>query len=264
MHCVIAAGGVPRADDPLYSYTQGKPKALIELNGRKMLERVVDALHNSRYVEEVVVVGLADAEYENELTFQRPVRHLPDHGSLVANVLAGIALVRQEYPETREVLLTSSDLPLLTGAIVDDFVETCRQHPAALHYTFVRQEDMERRFPNSQRTFVPLKDMRIAGGDLFLSQVDLAESHPELWHTLTNARKHAWRLAWTVGLLTLLRFFLRRMAVAEVEATASRMVRRQVKVIVYPQAELAMDVDKPHHVDIVRADLARQAMGKVP
>ena len=34
MDCVITAGGVPKPDDPLYVYTQGKPKALLEINGR--------------------------------------------------------------------------------------------------------------------------------------------------------------------------------------------------------------------------------------
>ena len=58
MHCLILAGGVVRPDDPLYPYTKGNPKALIDMGGRTMLERVVEALQASSYVEDILVVGV--------------------------------------------------------------------------------------------------------------------------------------------------------------------------------------------------------------
>ena len=54
MHCIVTAGGLPGPEDPLYPYTQGKPKALLDMGGRTMLERVMDALQNSKYVETIV------------------------------------------------------------------------------------------------------------------------------------------------------------------------------------------------------------------
>ena len=38
MHCLIIAGGTVRPEDALYPYTHGRPKALIDMGGRTMLE----------------------------------------------------------------------------------------------------------------------------------------------------------------------------------------------------------------------------------
>jgi len=72
MHCLIIAGGQVRPEDALYPYTQGRPKALIDMGGRTMLERVVAALHGSRQVEDVLIVGLDLADVA-KLDFARPV-----------------------------------------------------------------------------------------------------------------------------------------------------------------------------------------------
>lgn len=257
MDCIITAGGMPRLDDPIYAYTQGKPKALLDMAGRSMLERVVDALQSSRYVDDIVVVGLGNTGHETHFQFQRPVVHLPDHGSLIDNAMAGLQWSKAHNPGATELLLSSADLPTLTSDIVDHFVESCRPFDNALYYTFVTQEVMEARFPHSNRTFVQLKDIRIAGGDLFLAHPTIGDSHRELWESLANARKHAWKLAWTIGPRALLKFMLRRIGPAEIEAEASRILRRPVKIILSPHAELAMDADKPHQIDLLRRELAQ-------
>jgi len=58
INCVILAGGLAQPGDPMYELTQGKSKALLDMNGRTMLERVVDALQDSHSIGEIVVVGL--------------------------------------------------------------------------------------------------------------------------------------------------------------------------------------------------------------
>ena len=58
INCVILAGGLPEPGEPMYEMTQGKSKALLDMNGRTMLERVVDALQASETIGEIVVVGL--------------------------------------------------------------------------------------------------------------------------------------------------------------------------------------------------------------
>lgn len=254
MDCVITAGGMPEPDDPLYAYSQGRPKAFIDMNGRPMLAHVITALQGSDHVDRVIVVGLAE---ELPLTFEKPVIYLPDHGSLIGNALAGVAWVQQDTPGAPNVMLSSADIPALTTRIVDDYVDACRPFNCALYYPFITQQVMEARFPRSNRTFVPLKGLRIAGGDLVIIQPDIAESNIPLWEALTNARKHAWKLARVIGFGTLLRFLGRRMSIADIEAKAQRILNRPVKVILSPDAELAMDADKPHQVDLLREDLAR-------
>ena len=250
------AGGIPGPDDPIYAYTQGRPKALIDMNGRTMLERVVDALQSSYSIEDIVVVGLGS---DMGMHFRRPVHHLPDQNNLVANALAGVNWLRQQKPKTKVLFLCSADIPTLTGDIVDRFIELCRPFDRAIYYSFATQATIETRFPNSKRTFVKLKDLNIAGGDVALIHADLADSHHELWQAMTNARKHAWRLARIVGLRMLLKFLFRRVSLADIETTAERLINQPAKVVLSPYAELAMDADKPQQVDLLREDLRRRS-----
>lgn len=253
MHCVVTAGGIPGPEDPLHPYTQGKSKALLDMEGRTMLERVMDALQGSKHVEKIVVVGL---ENDMGMQFQRPVDHyLPDQGSLVGNALAGVHWLRQEYPDMKNVLFSTSDLPTMTSANVDSFVESCEPFDMGVYYIFVTREDMEARFPVSKRTYVKLKGSEIAGGDVSMAQVDLIDEHEELWRSLTNARKHAWKLARIVGFRVLLKFLFRRLDITEIEQIAARIIDRPVRIVLNAPAEMAMDVDKPEQLELLRADL---------
>lgn len=257
MDCVIVAGGRPGPDDPLYAYTQGQPKALLDMGGRTMLERVTDALQASQHIEEVVVVGLGpQLAVAAEFSFRRPVHHIADQGSMVSNALAGIAWSRQRQPDTETVMLCSSDIPALTPAVVDDHIAQCRPFEYSLYYSVVTREVLEKRFPGSKRTYVRLHEMEVAGGDLMIARPEIAETNPEIWQALSNARKHAWKLARIVGLSTLVKFLLHRLSLAEARVAAERLVGCPVRAIISPHAELAMDADKPYQVDLLRAEFA--------
>ncbi|MCB8985424.1 MAG: NTP transferase domain-containing protein [Ardenticatenaceae bacterium] len=254
MDCIIIAGGLATPEEPMYALTQGQPKALLPMGDRTMLERVVDAVQGSQYVENVVVVGLGS---DMGMTFQRPVTHLPDHGSLVGNIVAGVNWVRERQPDTKMVLGASADVPLLTSQMVDTLVEMCRPFDASVYYTYVTRQTMETRFPHSNRTFVKLKGIEIAGGDLGLMNPTVIDNNEELFTALSNARKHAWKIARVVGIGLLLKFLFRRLGPKEIETEAFRVVGAPVKTINLPYAEMAMDADKPHQVEMLRAELER-------
>jgi GTP:adenosylcobinamide-phosphate guanylyltransferase len=258
MDCIVTAGGLPGPDDPLYEYTQGRPKALLEMEGRTMLERVMDALQSSRHVERIVLVGLED---EMGMKFLRPIdQYLPDHGSLVGNVLAGLRWLRQDKPDLDSILFCSSDLPAMTAANVDSFVESCAPYNKGIYYIFTPREAMEARFPESKRTYVKLKGLEVAGGDMAIAKADLADNNEELWRALTDARKHAWKLASKIGLGMLLKFLFRRLSIEDIEQTAERIIGQPSKIVLDAPAEIAMDVDKPAQIELLRADLRKREL----
>jgi len=257
MHCLILAGGVVRPDDPLYAYTQGQPKALLDMGGRTMLERVVAALHDSAYVEDILVVGIApEVAAAANLTFARPVAFVPDAGSMVGNMLAGVAWFRHNRPGTETVLGGSADIPTITGPVVDAFIEACRPWDKAVYYNLVSRPRLEGRFPNSRRTYSRYGNIEAAGGDMTIARLGVAEANRELLESLTGARKQPWRIARIVGLRFLLKFLFHRVTIADVEATAGRVIGAPVQVILDGPPELAMDADKPFQVDMLRAEFA--------
>lgn len=257
INCVITAGGLPQPGEPMYEMTQGKSKALLDMNGRTMLERVVDALQAAETIGEIVVVGLGS---DLGMTFQKPVYHLEDHGSLLKNALAGINKIRELHPETKLVLLCSADIPTITSAIVDDFIQKCAPYDKGIVYNFVDKPTMEARFPHSNRTYVKLKDALIAGGDMTLIQADLVDSNQEVWEAVTNARKHAWQLARVIGFRFLFKFLIRQLSFADIEQTAERITGRPGQIMLNPHAEIAMDADKPEQVQLLRADIEQREL----
>ncbi|MCO5186198.1 MAG: NTP transferase domain-containing protein [Anaerolineae bacterium] len=247
MNAIIVAGGIPEPDDPLFPYTQGRPKALIDVCGQTMLERIVAACQGNTHIEQVVVVGLDD---DQGLTFARPVIYVPDHGSLLGNIRAGLEW--QEQHGGGHVLALTGDIPLITTAVLDDFIASATVPLPMITYRFVTRATVEAQFPNSQRTFTRLRDAVVTQADVFILHTDLLHTNQPLWEALIAARKQPWRIARVVGLKTLLKLLLRRLAMADLEETAQRLLDAPVSVGLIPHAALAMDVDKPHHLQVVR------------
>lgn len=254
MDCVVIAGGVPGPDDPLYEWTQGAPKALMPLNGRYLIEYVLDALEAARTVDEVVVIGL---DNPGQLQAARTaVTFLPDHGSLAGNGVAGLNWLEANR-QPGMALTCTADIPTLTGEIIDEFVASCQRSSAAsLYYNLVTKETMEARFPGSNRTFVKIKGMEISGGDLIMTHTRYGNHHQELWEALTQARKNAWKLARIIGWQFLLKFLLRQVTIPDMEAVAYKILGEQVKIVLSPYAELAMDADKPAQAEMLSRELA--------
>ena len=152
-------------------------------------------------------------------------------------------------------MLSSSDIPAVTGPIIDDVVESCAPFSQAVYYPVVSQKLMESRFPMSNRTYVKFKDIYVAGGDLIIVNPNLVEIDQELWRAIFDARKYPWRIAKILGLRTLLRFVTRRMTLDEATTIGQEIMGQPVKVLVTNHAEIAMDVDKPGHLQLLTTEL---------
>jgi len=253
MDVVITAGGIPLPGDPLYEYTLGQPKALLDLHGKPMIQWVLDAFITSNSVENIIIVGLEDS---SGLTCPKPLSLIPDQHGMLPNIRAGLAQSLELNPDARQVLMAASDIPAITPEIVDWVARTALEQDADLYYNVVRRETMEARFPGSQRTYLKLRDGAFCGGDFGAMRADLNFIDRPIWHTLINQRKNPLKQALTVGLDTLFGILTRT---ATLQQTASRGCERlhiHGAAIECPYAEIAMDVDKPHQLESLRTALA--------
>ena len=249
---VVTAGSTPGEPDPLAEAVGVERKALIEIAGKPMIRWVVDALRGSSRVGRIFVVGLSA---EDGVDFGTPVEYVPARGRMLDNIQAGIEAVLEAEPDTKWMALASSDIPLLTTEIVDYFLDTCGEMDGDVFYSIVERQVMEAHFPGSGRTFVPMRDGAFCGGDLFLFNTNALSSDRELWDRLSDARKNFWRQVRMIGFIPLVKFALRRLTVADAERAASRALRCRGRAFISPYAELAMDVDKPHQLDMARTAL---------
>lgn len=254
---VVLAGQSIEDQDPLMDYAQGGPKALIPIAGRPMVAYVLEALTRSRTIGRTVVVGTLP---ETEPIPSPPLDVVADQGALIPNVVHGIERALELMPGLEGVLITGSDLPLLTASMVDQFVTSCLETDHDAYYGIVERSVMEARFPTSRRTYVRLADGEFAGGDLLLLRESAARLDAASWQRLAAARKNPLRQVWMLGGPgPVLKLLTRRMSLAEAEARASKAFNVRARVIVSPHAELGMDVDKPCQLELVSAELEVRA-----
>jgi GTP:adenosylcobinamide-phosphate guanylyltransferase len=249
MDAFVLAGGVPAPGDPLYALTQGRPKALLPVAGVPLIWRVVGALHDARQINRVCIVGL-DPEFARSAPF--PVDAVANQGDMVKNALAGIQWLQARNTAPWGVIC-AGDLPLLTGELVDDVINRASPERHLISYTMVERAAVEAQFPGVKRTYARLRDATVAGGDIHVVQTRLAQSDQALWRLLVAARKQPWRVARTVGWMTLLRFVLRRLSLADAEATAARLLGHPCRIVLQPNAAAAMDIDRPEQIAIFGA-----------
>jgi GTP:adenosylcobinamide-phosphate guanylyltransferase len=252
---VVTAGGIPQPDELLYPYTLGKPKAMLDMQGKPMIQWVLDALSEARLVENVVLIGLTP---DSGVTCSKPLTFIPNRVSMIENILGGIHKVMEINPAATRVMLVSSDIPGISSAMVDWEVEATLKSDVDLCYNVVKREVMETRYPGSRRTFTRLKDMDVCGGDMNVVSTSVASTNVEIWKKLIATRKNPIKQAAILGFDTLLLVLLRAITLDEAVRKVTTRLHLTGRAIVCPYAEIAMDVDKPNQLELMRADLARR------
>lgn len=255
MDAIITAGGIPQPGDPLYTYSKGDSKALIEIAGKPMVQWVLDALGDAKKVDNVIMIGLSP---KSELTCKKPLHYISNQGRMLANIVAGVNKAIELNKKSEYVLMVSSDIPALKSEMVDWLVKTTMQTRDDLYYGVCPREVMETRFPTSKRTFTKLKDMEVCGADISVIHVSMTTDHLDTWEELIGNRKSPLRQAAVIGWDTLFQLFTRQFTLQRLVERASERIGIKGRVIIWSQAEPCMDVDKPHQLELMREDFARQ------
>lgn len=241
---VIMAGG--KAKPEIIAATGVDNRALIEVNGVTMLSRVVGALKNAPSVGAITVVGdLPDSENYT---------HVRDHGGFVENLFAGVdASEKAEY-----ILISTADIPYITGEVVEDFIQRGRELNADIVYPVVRVEDCYKRFPGMKRTAVSIREGKFTGGNLILARPEFLQSHRARIAQAYAARKTPLRLALMLGLGATCRAAVAIMmlpkvlSITQLEQAAGRMLGGVARAYVSPYPEIATDVDKVSDLEALK------------
>ena len=109
---------------------------------------------------------------------------------MVANLQAGARKVKEINPQAEHVLMVSSDIPGITGEMVDWVVNTDMQTDLDVYYHILEREVMETRYPGCKRTWTKLKGMEVCGADMNMGRISLLLSEEtDMWEKITDARK---------------------------------------------------------------------------
>jgi molybdopterin-guanine dinucleotide biosynthesis protein A len=254
MNAVVLAGGIPQPNEPLYVYSNGDSKALIDVAGKPMVQWVIDALGESRSVDQIIIIGLSP---KSGLTCKKPVHYISNQGRMLANIVAGVNKSLELNPKGEYVMVVSSDIPALKSGMVDWLVKTAMQTKDDLYYGVCPREVMEARFPTSNRTYTKLKDIELCGADINITHFSMVTDHLDTWEQLIGNRKSPLRQAAVIGWDTLFQLATRQFTLQGLVERACKRIGIKGRAIIWDHAEPCMDVDKPHQLELMREDLAR-------
>ncbi len=220
-------------------------RAMVEINGKTMLQYVVDALRGAESVADIVAIGNVSADGLDKV--------LEPAGSMVDNINRAMPYVAGGD----SVLVVCADIPLLTSQAVDDFVQRAIELKADLVYPIVDKSCCQGEYANMKRTYVKTGDGCFTGGNITLVKRDFYTNHADAIARAFAARKHPVALAGMIGYGVLLRFIVGQLIpsvlrVSMLEDAVGRMLGARPKALITHYAEIGEDVDKEKDIEAVR------------
>ena len=238
---LILAGSRDEAD-PVSAYAGVSHKALIEIGGLTLLERVVAAVRASGAARIGVVAGTGAVA---ELAARLGCEVIPQAPGPSASATAGFAVLGAP------LLVTTADHALLQPEWIVDFI-TRAGRSADVSALLARRETIEATAPPMRRTYLRFADGDWSGCNLFFLATERSVGAIRFWQRVEDDRKRPWRIARMLGGWTLLRYVLGRLTLAQAVERVGGKAGVSAQVVESPFGLAALDVDKPDDLDVAR------------
>ena len=229
-------------------------KALIPVLGEPMLGRVARTLLAAPSIRSVVILA-QDPErlIGGDLSWldSEPRVSLAEAGDGISQSILGVAgTARAPWP----LLVVTADHVLLTTNMVEDFLGAVGGEDLAV--ALVERRTVEARYPATRRTWIRFSDGDFTGANLFALCCAAARPALSVWAEVEQDRKKAMAVLWKVGPLVALRAATRTISLDGALAHVARRAGLSARAIRLPQAEAAIDVDKPEDLRLAERILA--------
>ncbi|HEY9685620.1 MAG TPA: nucleotidyltransferase family protein [Coleofasciculaceae cyanobacterium] len=244
--------GTRDAHNPLLAGTALQSKVLLPVGGKPMVLSVLDALSASRFGPEVYVSS-NDPEVLSVQT-DLPFKSIPSEQKAVASVLKSL----ERLPGQEWVLFISGDHPLLTTEMIDHFIAEVLKRDLSFAVAAVNRNLVSQHYPESRRTWFPVKDGAYSGGNMFMVNKRNFQGRASFMETIDRNRKRPWKSMFMMDPLTILKIVFRQLTIHEIACRASRVFGCNVGVVDMPFSECCMDVDKPSDQALAEVILRRR------
>jgi len=245
---IVLAGGGPEPGLP-----PGVPnKAFVVVAGHPLVAYVVAALQRARGLGRIAVVGPTALQS----VLPSGLLQVAEAGGIMDNVVQAT----HALGSSGSVLVATSDVPLLTGEVVDEFLTACARQPSDFHYAVVPKAAMDQRFPTAQKTYVTLTDGTFCGGNLMLFNPRVVDRVRPFVERVIAARKKPWLMAQLFGWATVMKMISHQLSIADLVARVTEVVGISVQPVIIPRPEIALDVDvgKPDNLELIRHALEQR------
>ncbi len=250
LSALVLAGSRPDGD-PLARYAGVSHKALIEVAGATMIERVVAALAAVPAVSRILIAierpeALSALPGLRAPRCPKPVAIVPAAYSPSASVAA--VLEREGTP----LVVTTADHALLMPQWLGAFLDACPPE-ADVTLALARKDAVVACAPATQRTYLRFADGDYSGCNLFCFQRPSAERAVRLWGEIEAHRKAPLKMMLRLGIGAALRYRLGRLRLDDALARLGTLSGTSIRAVELADGRAAIDVDKPADLELVRA-----------
>ena len=249
---VVLAGSRP-GGDPLAAEFGADLKALIPIAGEPMVRRPVGALLHAGTIGKILVLGQSPDRIAGVLPSDRRIEVKGSKGTIAETILALIADKSLEWP----LLVTTADHALLDTATVEEFCSGAAAADIAIGV--VEQEKLMQRLPATKRTWLKFRGGAYTGANLFALRSPAVSPAIELWRSVEQDRKKAWRIVSVLGPHVLLAVACRLVSIDAVLAQLGGKLGLAIKAVRLSNPIAGVDVDKADDHELVEAILERRA-----
>lgn len=228
-------------------------KSMAPINGTPMIFRVLQALSLSGKVEKSCLCGPPKTIIDQEPELDNYIssgKAAWIENQVTPSLSAYEAMKLQ--PKDSAILLTTSDHALLSPQIVDYFCNEAQASGCDLVVALARRETVLAAYPETSRTAYRFKDGAYCSCNLFAFLTPQARTVPSFWRRIEQQRKNPLKIISILGWITVLRYVLGRLTLAEALDRISHRLGCRAGVVVMPYPEAAVDVDSAEDLRLVQ------------
>jgi GTP:adenosylcobinamide-phosphate guanylyltransferase len=249
---VVLAGSRPGRD----AFAEGfgtDMKALIPVYGEAMVRRPARALLESKGVGKILVLSQAPDRIAAVLPDDDRLESRESKGTIAETMLELIADKSLEWP----FLVTTADHALLDSATIDEFCAGAEGADIAIGV--VERANLLRRIPDAKRTWLNFRAGAYTGANLFALGSPAVAPAIELWRSVEQDRKKAWRIVSILGPHVLIAVALRLVSLDAVLAQLGARLGLSIKAVRLTNPLAGVDVDKAEDHALAEEILAGRA-----
>ena len=248
-------------DNPVARAAGVRCKSLAPINGTPMIFRVLEALSSSRSVENQILCGppgtIMDQEPElSEYVAAGKVGWMKNQATPSLSAYH----VMESLPEDTPILLTTSDHALLSPRVVDYFCNAAQGSGCDVVAAVALHETVAAAYPETHRTAYRFKDGSYCSCNLFAFLTPRARQAPYFWRRVEQQRKNPLRVINELGWITVLRYLIGRLTLAEAVDRISQRLGFKAGIVIMPFPEAAIDVDSVSDWHLVQQIAAKASI----
>ena len=240
---IILAGKRP-GPDPVAEAAGVACKSFAPIDGRPMVQRVLDALATAGQIGPKFLCGLSRSLIEQEPELKSrldtgEIKWLAGHSTPSASTYHALQSVADGLP----VLVTTADHAFLTAQIVDYFCCEARRMECDVVAALTLYNSVTAAFPETKRTAIRFKDSAYSGCNLFAFMSPRAHSAAAFWRRIEQQRKKPLQMMRILGLWTVVRYLTGRLSLNDGLERLSKRLGIRAGAVILPFPEAAVDVD---------------------